>query len=552
MVYLYAFMAFGLIALILAAIYRPLGDYMYRVYTTDKDLFFEKWIYRIIGVDSSKGQSWKAYFRGVLGFSVMSLLVLYLLQRVQSWLPFSLGFDNVPAPLAFNTAASFVTNTNWQSYSPDQTLGYSVQIAGLCVQNFVSAAVGIAVSIALVRGFMLRRSDTIGNFWVDLIRGTFRILMPLAIVMGTILIALGVAQNFSGFTTVATVAGGEQTIMGGPVASQEAIKELGTNGGGYFNANSAHPFENPTALTNLLEIFLILVIPFCLTRTFGVLVGSVKQGYAILATMATIWVGFTLLMMAAEFSHHGPALQAAGGAMEGKETRFGVGGSAIFSVATTLTSTGAVDSFHSSFTGLGGGITMLGMMLGEIAPGGVGSGLYGMLIMAVIAVFIAGLMVGRTPEYLGKKIGGREMKLAACYILVTPTLVLVLTAASMALPTPPHSMLNPGAHGFSEVLYAFTSASNNNGSAFAGLNANTDWFNTMTGLAMLFGRFLPMVFVLALAGSLAGQRPVPATTGTLRTDKPLFTGLLVGAILIVTGLTYFPALALGPLAEGLA
>ncbi|MFJ3646189.1 potassium-transporting ATPase subunit KdpA [Streptomyces murinus] len=537
---------------VLALVYIPFGGYMARVYTSPKHLRAEKWIYRGIGANPDAEMTWPAYLRGVLAFSAVSVLFLYLLQRFQGMLPGSLGFSSVSPAQSFNTAVSFVTNTNWQSYYGEQTMGHVVQTAGLAVQNFVSAAVGMAVAVALVRGFARSRTGELGNFWADLVRGTVRILLPVAAVAAVLLVAAGAIQNFSGIHEVGQFMGGSQQWNGGAVASQEAIKELGTNGGGYFNANSSHPFENPTALTNLLEIFLILVIPFCLTRTFGVLVGSVKQGYAILATMATIWVGFTLLMMAAEFSHHGPALQAAGGAMEGKETRFGVGGSAIFSVATTLTSTGAVDSFHSSFTGLGGGITMLGMMLGEIAPGGVGSGLYGMLIMAVIAVFIAGLMVGRTPEYLGKKIGGREMKLAACYILVTPTLVLVLTAASMALPTPPHSMLNPGAHGFSEVLYAFTSASNNNGSAFAGLNANTDWFNTMTGLAMLFGRFLPMVFVLALAGSLAGQRPVPATTGTLRTDKPLFTGLLIGAILIVTGLTYFPALALGPLAEGLA
>ncbi len=338
------------------------------------------------------------------------------------------------------------------------------------------------------------------------------------------------------------------------------IKELGTNGGGYFNANSAHPFENPDGLSNLFEIFLILVIPVSLTRTFGRMVGSTRQGYAILGTMGLIWLGFSALMLWTECHHGGAALQEAAGAMEGKETRFGVAGSALFSATTTLTSTGAVNSFHSSNTGLGGGLDLLGMMLGEIAPGGVGSGLYGMLIMAVIAVFIAGLMVGRTPEYLGKKIGTREIKFAACYILVTSTLVLGFTAASLALATPPDSVLNTagnsvhgsGAHGFSEILYAFTSGANNNGSAFAGLNANTQWYNTTFGLAMLLGRFLPMVFVLALAGSLAEQQPVPKTAGTLRTEQPLFAGLLVGAILIITGLTFFPALALGPLAEGLA
>ncbi|AOR33014.1 potassium-transporting ATPase subunit A [Streptomyces fodineus] len=543
-----------LLALIgaLALVYVPLGTYMARVFSSTKHLRVEKWIYKGIGANPDAEMTWPAYLRGVLAFSAVSVLFLYLLQRLQGVLPGSLHFSSVNPAQSFNTAVSFVTNTNWQSYYGEQTMGHVVQTAGLAVQNFLSAAVGIAVAVALVRGFARSRTGELGNFWSDLVRGTLRILVPMSVVAAVILVACGAIQNFSGIHEVGQFMGGSQQWNGGAVASQEAIKELGTNGGGYFNANSAHPFENPTPFTNLFEIFLILCIPFALTRTFGVMVGSVKQGYAILATMFTIWLGFTALMMWTEFAHHGPALQAAGGAMEGKEVRFGVGGSSIFAVATTLTSTGAVDSFHSSFTGLGGGITMLSMMLGEIAPGGTGSGLYGILIMAVIAVFIAGLMVGRTPEYLGKKIGGREMKLAACYILITPALVLVFTAASMALPTPPHSMLNSGAHGFSEVLYAFTSAANNNGSAFAGLNANTDWFNTMTGLAMLFGRFLPMIFVLALAGSLAEQQPVPVTAGTLRTEKPLFTGLLVGAILIITGLTYFPALALGPLAEGLA
>ncbi|MFF9581370.1 potassium-transporting ATPase subunit KdpA [Streptomyces achromogenes] len=536
----------------LALVHIPFGTYMARVYSSKKHLRVERWIYRGIGADPDAGMTWPAYLRGVLAFSFAGVLFLYLLQRLQGVLPGSLGFSAVTPAQSFNTAVSFVTNTNWQSYAGEQTMGHVVQTAGLAVQNFVSAAVGMAVAVALVRGFARSRSGELGNFWADLVRGTLRILVPVAALAAVVLVACGAIQNFSGVHEVGQFTGGGQQWGGGAYASQEAIKELGTNGGGVANANSAHPFENPTPFTNLLEIFLILVIPFSLTRTFGVLAGNVKQGYAILGTMAGIWLGFVALMMWTEFAHHGPALQAAGGAMEGKEVRFGIGGSSIFAVTTTLTSTGAVDSFHSSFTGLGGGITMLGMMLGEIAPGGVGSGLYGMLIMAVIAVFIAGLMVGRTPEYLGKKIGAREMKLAACYLLVTPALVLVLTAASLALPTPSRSMLNPGAHGFSEVLYAFTSASNNNGSAFAGLNANTDWFNTMTGLAMLLGRFLPMVFVLALAGSLAAQRPVPVTAGTLRTEKPLFTGLLAGAVLIITGLTYFPALALGPLAEGLA
>ncbi|CAM5259062.1 MULTISPECIES: potassium-transporting ATPase subunit KdpA [Streptomyces] len=543
-----------LLALIaaLALAYIPLGNYMAKVYSSDKHWRVEKWIYKAIGANPDTEMRWTAYLRGVLAFSVVGVLFLYLLQRIQGVLPGSLGFSSIDPDQAFNTAVSFVTNTNWQSYYGEQAMGHVVQTAGLAVQNFVSAAVGIAVAVALVRGFARSRTGELGNFWSDLVRGVVRILVPIAAIAAIVLVACGAIQNFSGIHEVGQFMGGQQQWNGGAVASQEAIKELGTNGGGYFNANSAHPFENPTPFSNLFEIFLILVIPFALTRTFGLMVGSVKQGYAILATMATIWVGFVALMMWTEFAHHGPAFDIAGGAYEGKEVRFGVGASSIFATSTTLTSTGAVDSFHSSFTGLGGGITMLGMMLGEIAPGGTGSGLYGMLIMAIIAVFIAGLMVGRTPEYLGKKIGSREIKLAACYILVTPALVLVFTAFAMALPTPANSMTNSGAHGFSEILYAYTSASNNNGSAFAGLNADTQWFNSTLGLCMLFGRFVPMIFVLALAGSLAEQKPVPATAGTLRTDKPLYTGLLVGTIIIITGLTYFPALALGPLAEGLA
>ncbi|WP_109029292.1 potassium-transporting ATPase subunit KdpA [Streptomyces rubrogriseus] len=536
----------------LALAHVPLGNYLARVYSSPKHLRIEKWIYKGIGADPDTEMRWPAYLRGVLAFSLAGVLFLYLLQRLQGVLPGSLGFASIDPDQAFNTAASFVANTNWQSYYGEQAMGHVVQTAGLAVQNFVSAAVGIAVAVALVRGFARSRTGELGNFWADLVRGVVRVLVPIAVVGAVILVACGVIQNFSGIHEVGQFMGGTQEWNGGAVASQEVIKELGTNGGGYFNANSAHPFENPTPFTNLFEIFLILLIPVALTRTFGVMTGSVRQGYAILGTMAAIWVGFVALMMWTEFAHHGPALRAAGGAMEGKELRFGIGGSSLFAVTTTLTSTGAVDSFHSSYTGLGGGITMLGMMLGEIAPGGVGSGLYGMLVMAVVAVFVAGLMVGRTPEYLGKKIGIREIKFAACYILITPALVLVFTAAATALPTPGDSMTNSGAHGFSEILYAYTSASNNNGSAFAGLNADTQWFNSTLGLAMLLGRFVPMVFVLALAGSLARQQPVPATAGTLRTEKPLFSGLLVGAVLIITGLTYFPALALGPLAEGLA
>ncbi|MFJ7190067.1 potassium-transporting ATPase subunit KdpA [Streptomyces bacillaris] len=543
-----------LLALIsaLALAHRPLGDYMAEVYSSGKHYRPEKWVYRVIGADPAAEMRWPAYLRAVLAFSVVSVLFLYLMQRVQGSLPGSLGFSSIDPDQAFNTAVSFVANTNWQSYYGEQAMGHVVQTGGLAVQNFVSAAVGMAVAVALVRGFSRSRTGELGNFWTDLVRGTVRILLPISVIGAVVLVACGAIQNFSGIHQVGQFMGGTQERNGGAVASQEAIKELGTNGGGYFNANSAHPFENPNPLSNLFEIFLILLIPFALTRTFGRMVGSSKQGYAILGAMAVIWVGFTVLMMWTEFAHRGPAFEMAGGAMEGKETRFGVAGSSLFAVATTLTSTGAVNSFHSSYTGFGGGITMLGMQLGEIAPGGVGSGLYGMLIMAVIAVFVAGLMVGRTPEYLGKKIGTRQIKLAACYLLVTPALVLGFTAVAVALPTPAESMTNTGAHGFSEILYAYTSGANNNGSAFAGLDADTPWFNTTIGIAMALGRFLPMVFVLALAGSLAEQQPVPTTAGTLRTDKPLYAGLLVGTVVTVTGLTYFPALALGPLAEGLA
>lgn len=536
----------------LVLVHRPLGDYMAAVFQSTRHLRIERWIYRSVGADPDVEMRWPAYLRGVLAFSAVGVLFLYLLQRLQDKLPLSLGFKPIAPDQAFNTAASFVANTNWQSYSGEAAMGHVVQTAGLAVQNFVSAAVGIAVAVALVRGFARSRTGDLGNFWADLVRGTVRILLPISVVCAVLLIAAGAIQNFGDIHTVTTLTGQQQAISPGAVASQEVIKELGTNGGGYFNANSAHPFENPDGFTNLLEVFLILVIPFSLPRTFGTMVGNVRQGYAIVAAMGTIWLLAVVAVTGLELAHPGTAAQLAGGALEGKEQRFGPGPSALFAVSTTMTSTGAVDSFHDSFGALSGGILLLGMMLGEISPGGTGSGLYGMLIMAVIAVFIAGLMVGRTPEYLGRKIGAREIKLAACYLLVTPALVLIGTALAMALGKGESSMTNTGAHGFSEVLYAYTSASNNNGSAFAGFAANTLYHNTVLGLCMLLGRFLPMVFVLALAGSLAAQRPTPVSAGTLRTERPLFTGLLVGAVLIITGLTFFPALALGPLAEGLA
>ncbi|MDT0269705.1 potassium-transporting ATPase subunit KdpA [Streptomyces sp. DSM 44915] len=536
----------------LALAHRPLGDYLAHVYSSPRHLRVERAVYRCVGVRPDVEARWTGYLRGVLTFSLVGIAFLYLAQRLQGVLPGSLGFAAIDADQAFNTAVSFVTNTNWQSYAGEQAMGHLVQTAGLAVQNFLSAAVGMAVAIALVRGFARTGTREIGNFWVDLTRGTVRVLLPLALVAAVVLVACGVIQNFAGVHQVGQFVGGTQQWHGGAVASQEAIKLLGTNGGGYFNANSAHPFENPTPVSNLFSIFLLLLIPVALTRTFGRLVGSPRQGYAILGAMGLLWLLFAGLTLAAEHHGAGPAPELAGGAMEGKETRFGVTGSVLFAVATTGTSTGAVNAFHSSFTGFGGGLTLLLMQLGEIAPGGVGSGLYGMLIMAVLAVFLAGLMVGRTPEYLGKRLGPREIKLAACYLLVTPALVLVGTAAAVALPTPPDSALNGGAHGFSEILYAYTSAANNNGSAFAGLAADTPWYNTTLGLAMLLGRLLPIVLVLALAGSLAAQRRSPATAGTLRTGKPLFTALLTATPLVLSGLTFVPALALGPLAEGLA
>jgi K+-transporting ATPase ATPase A chain len=541
----------GALIAALALCYKPVGDYMARVFTSDRDLKVERGIYRIVGVDSKADQRWSVYAVSLLAFSLLSVVLLYVFQRVQGHLPLSLGFHGVDPALAFNTATSFVTNTNWQAYSGEATMGHLVQMAGLAVQNFLSAAVGIAVAVALVRGFTRSRTDRIGNFWVDLVRTTVRILLPLAVIAAIALILIGAVQNFSTGTEIHTLAGGHQTITGGPVASQEAIKELGTNGGGFYNANSAHPFENPNPLSNIFENFLLLLIPVALTRTFGVMIGDKRQGYALLAAMGTIWAALVVAVTYSEVHHHGTALQAAGAAMEGKETRFGEWASALFSVSTTGTSTGAVNSFHDSFTSLGGGALIFNMGLGEVAPGGVGSGLYGILVLAVMTVFVAGLMVGRTPEYLRKKITAREIKLVSLYILTMPLIVLIGSGIAMSFATPRASMLNGGPHGLSEVLYAFTSAANNNGSAFAGISVNTPFYNIALGVAMLIGRFLPIVFVLALAGSLARQQRVPETGGTLPTRGPLFVTMLVGVIVIIAGLTFFPVLALGPLAEGL-
>ncbi|MDN3241398.1 potassium-transporting ATPase subunit KdpA [Glycomyces tritici] len=535
----------------LAATYKPLGDYMYRVATREHHRKVERGIYRVIGARPGIEQNWAGYARSVLAFSAVSIVLLYLFQRLQHWLPLDNGFPGVEPGLAWNTAVSFTTNTNWQAYSGEATMGILIQAAGLAVQNFVSAAVGIAVAVVLVRGFARKATDKLGNFWVDLTRIVLWVLLPISFVAAIVLIAGGVVQNLTDVTSATTAAGDTQSLTGGLVASQEAIKDLGTNGGGYFNANAAHPFENPTSWTNFLIVYLLLVIPFSLPRTFGRLVGDNRQGYAIAAVMGVLAIVSVNLVVGFENLANGTVPQAVSAAMEGKEVRFGVPDSGLFAAATTLTSTGSVNSFHDSYTAFGGGVLILNMMLGEVAPGGVGAGLYGMLVLAVITVFIAGLMVGRTPEYLGKKIGAREIKLASLYFLVTPVLLLAGVAASIAVPENLESMQEAGPHGLSEMLYAFASASNNNGSAFAGFGANTPWFNTALGLCMVFGRFLPIILVLALAGSFAKQKPVPATSGTFPTHKPLFVGMVVGVTLVLVALTFLPVLALGPLAEGL-
>ncbi|MCZ2824293.1 MULTISPECIES: potassium-transporting ATPase subunit KdpA [unclassified Modestobacter] len=555
----------AVLVIALVAVHKPLGDWMARVLTTDaapegpKSRLWpqghwrvERLVHRAVGVDADAEQRWPVYLRSVLAFSLVSVLFLYLLQRVQQWLPLDNGMAAVKPGSAWNTAISFVTNTNWQGYSGESTMGHLVQMTGLAVQNFTSAAVGIAVAVALVRGFVRSGTDRLGNFWVDVTRAITRVLLPLATVAAVVLVLGGVVQNLSSGTDATTLAGATQFLPGGPVASQEAIKELGTNGGGFYNANSAHPFEGPSAWISLFQVFLLLVIPFSLPRTFGRMVGDRRQGLAIVGVMAGLATASLALTSWAQARAGGAALQLAGAATEGQEVRFGGPLSALFGTATTLTSTGAVNSMHDSYTPTGGMLVLANMMLGEVAPGGVGSGLYGMLVLAVVAVFVAGLMVGRTPEYLGKKLGRREMTLASLYVLVTPVLVLTGTAVAVTTDTGLGSLLNNGSHGLSEVLYAFTSASNNNGSAFAGLSANTPFYNTALGLAMAFGRFLPIVLVVALAGRLAAQGKAPVTAGTLPTHQPLFVGLLGAVVLVVVGLTYFPALALGPLAEALA
>jgi potassium-transporting ATPase potassium-binding subunit len=535
----------------LAACYVPLGNYMARIFTAKEHWRVERGIYKLTGIDPDADMRWSSYVRSILAFSLCSVLLVYLIERTQHWLFFSLGLPNVPVDTAWNTAASFTTNTNWQNYAGEATMSYFTQVTGLMVQQFMSAAVGLVVAIAMIRGFTRHRTDRLGNFWVDLTRATIRLLLPLAIIGCLVLVAGGAIENLANYHTVTTLSGAHQTIPGGPVASQEVIKDMGNNGGGWFNVNSAHPFENPNPFTNIFEIFLLLLIPFATPRAFGKMVGDNRQGYALVAAMVIIWAAAVGGISLFEMLHGGAGPMLAHGAAEGTEVRFGTPGCSVFAASTTVTSTGAVNCFHDSLTPFGGGIALFDIALGEIAPGGIGAGMYGILVLAIVTVFVAGLMVGRTPEYLGKKIRPVEMKYAALYFLTLP--VIILTAAGIAIGT--HAgqtpIFNPGPHGLSEVMYAYASMANNNGSAFAGLGSAAHFYQVSGGIVMLLGRFAPEIFALGLAGSLARQAPVPRSAGTLDTRTPLFVGMLVGVILILVGLTYFPALALGPFAEGL-
>jgi len=559
-----------LVALVVAlAVSAPLlGRYLAKVYGGGRapgDRVFgpvERLIYRACGIDAEGEQHWKVYAYSLLAFSFVSLLLLYAQIRLQGHLPLNPDhFKGMPPGLAFNTAVSFLTNTNWQNYAGESTAAQLTQMAGLAFHNFVSAAAGAAVGVALIRGLTRRRTGTLGNFWVDLTRTCTRLLLPIAILGALFFVSQGVVQNFSAARTYTTVQGATQTIPGGPVASQEIIKEAGQNGGGPYNANSAHPFENPNPGTNAVQIFLILLIPFAFPFAYGRMVGDRKQGYVIVATMLVLWLGTSVAVMALE-SAGNPKLAVvgadqritatqSGGNMEGKETRFGSASCGLFAGSTTGTSTGAVNCAHDSLTPLGGATALLNIMFGEVDPGGTGSGLYGMLIFALLAVFIAGLMVGRTPEYLGKKIQAAEMKLVVVYILAVPLVILSLSAASVLLKAALGSLGNPGPHGLSEVVYAFTSQANNNGSAFAGINANTTWYIVTGGISMLVGRFFLMIPVLAIAGSLARKQPLPPSAGTFPTASVLFFGLLLGVVVLVVGLTFFPVLALGPIVEHL-
>ena len=546
------------LAVVLALAWRFLGSYLAAVY--QGRLTFLGWVerpvYRLLGVEPDAEQSWQRYAGALIVFSGVAVLLTYLLIRVQGSLPLNpQHLGAVPPALSWNTAVSFVTNTNWQNYAGESTMSYLSQMAALTVQQFVSAAVGIAVAVALVRGFARRGSPTIGNFWVDLVRGVLYVLVPIAFLAGIVFVGQGAVQTLAGPAVVHNhLTDFTQTIARGPVGFMEAIKELGTNGGGFFNANGAHPFENPTGVTNLLSVILILCIPVALTYAFGKMVGSVRQGAALLAAMGVIFCAWLAFTTVAE-SQPNPAVTASHavaqhhGNMEGKESRFGPQSSSLYNVASTQTSTGSVDASADSFTPMGGFGMLTGMMLGEVSPGGVGSGLYTILLFAIITVFIGGLMIGRTPEYLGKKIQSREVKLAALAVLVMPIVVVAFTAVAVSVHAGRAGPLNSGPHGFTEILYAFTSQANNNGSAFAGLSGNSAFYNVAGGIAMLLGRFAIIVPTLALAGALAAKQVVPAGLGTFRTDKPLFVGLLIGVILIVGGLTFFPAAALGPLVE---
>lgn len=564
----------ALIAFVVAGT-RILGPYLAGVFGDGEpapgDRFFsriERTVYRLCGIAPDREQRWTAYAYSLLTFSAASVLGLYALQRLQGSLPFNpTGVGGVPESLSWNTAVSFVTNTNWQNYAGENTMSHLTQMAGLAVQNFLSAAVGLAVAVALLRGLVRRRADTIGNFWVDLVRGTVRVLLPLAIVFTVVLVGQGAVQSLRGPEVVTTVEGSSQSIPRGPFASQEAIKVLGTNGGGTLNANSAHPVSNPDGLTNLVQMAGILLIPFALTFAYGRMAKDQKQGWVVFGAMFALWAGSVALATSFEtggntaitdlragISQEADGLQA-GGNMEGKEVRFGPAASALFAATTTGTSSGAVNAAHDSFTPLGGAAPLINMMLGEVGPGGVGAGLYGMLVFALLAVFLAGLMVGRTPEYLGKKIQAAEMKLVVLYLVAVPVVVLSFTAASLMVDPAAASVLDGHQrtpHGLTEVTYAFVSAGNNNGSAFGGLTGATDWYNATLGLAMLVGRFFLIVPVLAIAGCMARKQPAPRSAGTFPTGTPLFAGLLVGVVLIVVGLTYFPVLALGPIVEHLS
>lgn len=540
---------------------KPLGGYMYRVFNGDRTFLspvlrpLERGLYRISGTSEREEQHWTAYAAGIMFFSLASFLVLYFLQRLQGVLPYNpAGMTAVEQNLSFNTAASFVTNTNWQNYGGESTMSYLVQMAGLTVQNFMSAAVGIAIAVALIRGFARASVKSIGNFWVDITRCTLYILLPLCIVLTLVYVWLGVPQTLGPYVGATTLEGAKQTIALGPVASQVAIKMLGTNGGGFFNANAAHPFENPDAISNFIQMVSIFALGAALTNVFGRMVGNQCQGWAILATMGVLFIAGVAICYWAEASGNPlvHALGIDGGNMEGKETRFGIALSALFAVITTAASCGAVNAMHDSFTAIGGFIPMINMQLGEVIVGGVGAGFYGILMFIVVTVFVAGLMVGRTPEYLGKKIEAKEVKMAMLAILCLPLAMLIFTAIAVVLPSAVASMANGGPHGFSEVLYAYTSAAANNGSAFGGLSGNTPWYNVTLGVTMLMGRFLVIIPALAIAGSLVAKKTVPASAGTFPTDGPLFVGLLVGVILIVVGLTFFPALAIGPIVEHLA